>query len=126
MISPYAARRTVQNAYLVRQRDRRLVREFASLLVAVLVLGGGLLGYTWMHIEILRTGYRVDNLEKGLHGLLETERRLKLEVSHLSHTEEIRRRAGKELGMALPTLEQTLFLEEIASGTTDGPRRETL
>jgi hypothetical protein len=104
----------VENAYLVRQRDRRLLREFAGLLAAVLLLGGGLLSYTWMHIEILRTGYRVNSSEKALHRLLEKERRLRLDVSHLSHPEEIRRRAGQELGMASPTLEQTLFLAEIA------------
>jgi hypothetical protein len=48
--STYAFRRPVRNSYLVRERDRRLARELALVLLVVLLLGGGLLGYTWIHL----------------------------------------------------------------------------
>lgn len=113
MPSPYAVRRPVENTYLVRQRDRRRLGELLTVFAAVVMLGGGLLAYTWMHIELLRTGYRIDNLEKELHQLVEQERRLRLEAAYQAHPARIERRAREELGMARPTLDQTLFYEEL-------------
>ncbi len=62
----YAFTRPVANSYLVRERDRRRVRELALVLLVVLCLGGGLLAYTWIHLEVTRTGYRIDKLEREL------------------------------------------------------------
>ena len=114
MTSPYAIHRTVDNAYLVRERDRRLLRELLGVVIVVLVLGGGLLAYTWVHIEILRTGYRNDGHQKELHELRQEKRRKVLEASYLTHPDRIEKRAEKDLGMRAPTLDQTLFYEELA------------
>ncbi len=109
----YAIHRPVENAYLVRERDRRLIRELLGVAALVLVLGGGLLAYTWVHIEIVRTGYRIDEQEKQLHGLREDERRRRLEVARLRHPERIEERARRQLEMREPTLEQTVFYREL-------------
>jgi 4-amino-4-deoxy-L-arabinose transferase-like glycosyltransferase len=45
----YAVRRPVVNSYLVRQRDRRRLRELVAVVAAVLPLAAALLGYTWLH-----------------------------------------------------------------------------
>ncbi len=113
MRSPYTIHRSVENTYLVRERDRRLLRELLGVVAIVLVLGCGLLAYTWVHIEILDTGYRINSYEKQLHSLLEEERRRRLEASYLSHPERIHKRAQLELDMQRPTLDQTLFYEEV-------------
>ena len=113
MRSPYAVHRTVENTYLVRERDRRLLRELLGVAALVLVLGGSLLAYTWVHIEILRTGYRINRHEKELHQLLEEERRQRLEASYLAHPARIDERARATLGMREPTMDQTLFYEEL-------------
>ncbi len=113
MRRPYAIHRPVENTYLVRERDRRLLRELLGVFAIVLVLGGGLLAYTWVHIEILRTGYRIDDREKELHGLLEEERRLLLETAYLKHPERIEERARRDLDMREPTLQQTVFYQEL-------------
>ena len=113
MRSPYTIHRRVENTYLVRERDRRLIRELLGVVVLVVVLGGGLLAYTWVHIEILETGYRIDGFEKELHELREEERRRRLEASYLAHPQRVDDRARLELGMRPPTLQQTLFYEEL-------------
>ncbi|MEM7582133.1 MAG: hypothetical protein AAF560_02025 [Acidobacteriota bacterium] len=113
MRNPYTIHRQVDNTYLVRERDRRLLRELLGVVAVVLVLGGALLAYTWVHIEILDTGYRIDGLEKELHRLREQERRQRLEVSYLAHPERIHQRAQRDLGMRPPTLAQTVFYEEL-------------
>lgn len=109
----YAIRRSVANSYLVRQRDRRLMRELLAVLLAVILVGGGLLAYTWVHVEILRTGYRTTTLERELGELAETERRQRLEVSKLTHPARIEARARRELAMDQPTIDQTLFYREL-------------
>jgi cell division protein FtsB len=111
--SPYAFRRPVDNAFLVRQRDRRRRRELL-LVVAVLVpLGLGLLSYTWVHQEVLSTGYRIDGLERRLDELNRRERELLLEAAYLASPGRIEERASAELGMAPPALSATVFWEEL-------------
>ena len=117
----YAIRRPVENTYLVRQRDRRRVRDLVSVLLAVSLAGGGLLAYTWIHIEILRTGYLVTELEQTLEVLLEEERRFRLEASQLTRPEGIAARAREELGMTPATLGQTVFWREITAAEEAAP-----
>ena len=113
MRNAYAFRRPVVNTYLVRERDRRRQRELALVLLVVLCLGGGLLAYTWIHLEVMRTGYEIDRLEKELAELTKQERQLRLEASYLAGPSQIERRAVQELGMQPPALEQVVFWEEI-------------
>ncbi|HKH45048.1 MAG TPA: cell division protein FtsL [Thermoanaerobaculia bacterium] len=113
MRSAYAFRRPVVNTYLVRERDRRRQRELALVLLVVLCLGGGLLAYTWIHLEVRRTGYEIDTLEKRLGELTQKERQLRLEASYLAGPSQIEQRALHELGMQQPALEQVVFWEEI-------------
>lgn len=114
MRSPYAIRRPVENSYLVRERDRRLARELLGVASTVLLLGLGLMTYTWIQLEITATGYRSDGLERHLHQLEQHQRRLQLEAAALSHPEVVEQRAREELRMRPPTLEETLFFEELS------------
>lgn len=112
MRSEYALRRAVANSYLVRERDRRRLRELAVVLLAVLPLAAALLAYTWIRLEVLRTGYRIDEMERELEGRLKVERRLRLDAAELSRPQLIEERARRELGMSPPRLEQMVFVEE--------------
>jgi cell division protein FtsL len=109
----YAFRRPVVNTYLVRERDRRRQRELAVVLLSVLCLGGGLLAYTWIHLEVLRTGYRIEALERELTELTQTERQLRLEAAYLASPSRVEQRAVRELAMQSPALEQMVFWEEL-------------
>ena len=112
MKSPYVVRRPVENAFLVRQRDRRRLRELLSVGVAVLLVGGGLLAYTSIHVEILRRGYRIDDLERELYRLELEGRYRELAITRETRLQRIEERARKELGMGMPSLEQTVFFGE--------------
>ena len=113
MRNAYAFRRPVVNTYLVRERDRRRQRELGVVLFAALCLGGGLLVYTWIHLEVLRTGYRIDALERRSTELTQRERQLRLEASYLASPSQVERRAVRELKMQPPALEQVVFWEEL-------------
>ncbi len=119
--SEYAFTRPVVNTYLVRERDRRLLRELAGVVLVVVCLGGGLLAYTWMHLEVLDTGYRIVDLERRLRDLAQEERRLQLESAYLASPPRIEERAVKELGMKGPEMDQVIFAEELPGSSPSAP-----
>ena len=109
----YAFTRPVANAYLVRERDRRRVKELVMVLVVVASLGIGLLAYTWIHLQVLATGYRIEELEQGLRDLTRKERELRLQGSYLESPQMVEERATNELGLKPPEIEQVVFWEEL-------------
>ncbi len=109
MKTPYLLPRPPRNRYLVRQRDRRRMRELLRVALAIVVVGVALLGYTWLHLESLGSSYRVEGLEQRLHELARRERHLRLEEAYLSSPQRVETRASKELGMQPPELGQLLF-----------------
>ncbi len=112
MPSAYSVRRPVVNAYLVRERDRRRLRDLVRVVAAVLPLGLGLAGYTWLQLETLRVAYRIEALERQSHALAQVERQLRLESSYLTSPERLSARAHEELGLTEPTVDQVIFLAE--------------
>lgn len=111
MRGEYVIRRPVANEYLVRERDRRRLKELALVALLVLPLALGLLTDIWIHLEVIHTGYRLNELERTLDELEQRERRLRLEASYLSSPQRIESRAIEELGMTMPRPEQLVFLE---------------
>ncbi len=113
MRGAYAFRRPVVNAYLVRERDRRRLRELLLVLAVAAPVAAVLLGYVWLHNEILETGYEVDRLENEAQRALRREGELRLEAAYLTSPERLERRAAEELGMRYPRLEDALFEREL-------------
>ena len=110
MKTDYVTTRPVRNRYLVRERDRRRMRELARLTLAVVVVGAALLAYTWLHLQLLSAGYRIEDLQQTVQELQHRERQLRLEESYLSSPPRVEARATEELGMAPPKLDQMVFL----------------
>jgi cell division protein FtsL len=101
----------VVNAYLVRERDRKRARELFWVLLLVLPVAAGLLVDIWVHLRVIRTGYRINALERQLEDLAQRERRLRLEASYLSSPGRVEKRAIEELGMTEPRPGQLIFAE---------------
>ncbi len=114
-VSPYLRRQPVKNFLLVRERDRRRLRELRLLAFAVLPAAIALLAYTWVQTEIVRSGYRVRTLERKLEDMAKTERQLKLESSWLESLERVEGAAAEDLGMQFPTLDQMVFVDRAAA-----------
>lgn len=113
MRSAYAFNRPVENTTLVRDRDRRRLRELllAPLLLAPLL--AALLAPVWLRNEVLASGYRTHALEVELERLQERQRRLELEVAYLSSPARVEEVARRELGMIEPGLEKIVFAREL-------------
>lgn len=104
----YSLRPPVGNDYLVRERDRRRLRELGLVLLLAVPLGAVLLGYTWIHLAVLDAAYEIRELEGRLHELDRRERQLQLDAAYLASPRRLERWAV-EAGMAPPRLEQTIF-----------------
>jgi len=109
----YSLRRSVDNAYLVRDRDRRLRRELLSVLAVALPLSAAVLVYVWISGQVWDTGYEVLRLEKTLDQRLERERQLRVEAAELSRHDRVLAVATDDLGLAPMDLEQVVFVGEL-------------
>ena len=108
----YAVARPVLNAFLIRERDRRRRRELLWVVAVLLPVGVCALFYVWLQVEVLRTGYRIHDLEQQFEQRQELARRLGLEAAFLESPRLIERRATRELGMSAPAAEQLVFVED--------------
>lgn len=119
----YASHRPVQNAWLVRERDRRLRRELALVLLAIGSVVLALLAYIWLNVRVLDTAYRIDELEGRLRELGRRRAVLALEESRATALPVIEARAAAELGMVPAAAERTLTW---AALIREAPAPETL
>lgn len=103
--------RPVSNTFLIRERDRRRRRELLWVAGILLPLGACALFYVWLHVEVLRVGYRIHELEQQLEQRVGLERQLELETGYLESPKRIEARAVRELGMVAPSAEQLIFAE---------------
>ncbi len=113
MRTAYAVRRPVVNSYLVRQRDRKRLRELGAVLVAMLPVGFGMIANVWTHHQLLDAGDRIHYLEQRLVELDHRRRQLQVEAEYLGSPTQIVGRARSELGMQYRTLDRTIFASEI-------------
>jgi cell division protein FtsL len=111
MKSSYAVHRQVDNEYLVRERDRRRLRDLGMVLLVLAPVALSLVAFTWIHLQVLDAGYAIEALEGRLHELDRRESRLRLEAAYLASPSLIEERATEELSMRPPEIEQMVFLE---------------
>lgn len=112
----YAVHRPVVNEYLVRERDRRRLRDLGLVLLLLAPAALALSAFTWIHLQVLDAGYAIEALEGRLHDLDRQESRLRLEAAYLANPNLIEKRAREELGMRPPEMEQLVFLESDHAG----------
>lgn len=110
MKTAYAFHRPVDNAYLVRVRDRRRFRDLGVVLLTVLPIAAALFAYTRVHLQTLEVGYLIGDLERRLVEANETERRLRSEAAALESPARLERLA-RDLGLRPATIEQLVFVE---------------
>jgi cell division protein FtsL len=105
----YTVHRPVANEYLVRERDRRRLRELVHVVLVLAPVALALTAFTWTHLQVLDAGYRIAELEGRRHELDRRESRLRLEAAYLASPGLIERRARAELAMRPPELAQLVF-----------------
>ena len=110
----YAIRKDVRNNPIVREVDReRHLEMWRSMAVGVFLVAV-LLFSAWQHFELLRHGYRIEQMEKERAAEDEVNRHLRLEIDTLRSPARIERLAIVRLGMVSPASDDATG-ERIAS-----------
>jgi cell division protein FtsL len=117
----YAIRKDVRNNPVVREIDSERHREmWKSAGVGVFVVLA-LLFSAWQHFELLRHGYRIEQMQKERAAEEEVSRHLRLEIETLRSPARIERLALGRLQMVSPGPEDAAVIERVVP-TAPPPR----
>lgn len=121
-MSPYRFLMTkrVRNERLVRELDRKRHRELFMVALTGLVLTVAVIAYAWPHFEMIRLGYRMEELRQRREELVKAQRHLELQRATELAPGRIEAIAIEQLGMAYPDRDQRLVVEPTAAERAGG------
>ena len=93
-------------------RPRSISRKSNLFLFAVLLffLIGGCLVYVWSRIQVIQAGYEISSAMKAGRGVVEENKRVRVEIATLKSYVRIERIATEELGMSKPRPDQVIII----------------
>lgn len=109
----YAIKKDVRNNPIVREVDRRRQREMWQSVGVGVVLVSALLFSAWQHFELLRHGYRIEQMQKERVAEDEITRHLKLEIETLRSPSRIEQLATGRLHMVAPGPSEASVIERV-------------
>jgi cell division protein FtsL len=109
----YAIKKDVRNNPIVREIDRERQREMWRSVSVGVFLVVVLLFSAWQHFELLRHGYRVEQLQKQRAEEDEIARHLRLEIEVLRSPARIERMATRQLQMVSPGPADAAVIERV-------------
>jgi cell division protein FtsL len=107
----YAISKDVRNNQIVREIDHTRQRDLwrwawiGSVILALVVYS------SWQHFELLRHGYRVEQMERARKQEVEINRHLRLRIQTLKAPQRIAAIATSQLRMVEPTSADAVVLE---------------
>jgi len=109
----YAFRKDVRNNSIVREVDQARQRELWESVAIGLLLVALLLFSAWQHFELLRYGYRIEQMQQQRATEDEISRHLRLEVETLRSPDRIERLATERLDMVAPGRDEAIVVERV-------------
>ena len=119
----YAIKKDIRNNPIVREVDEARVREMWRSATAGVVLVVILLYSAWQHFELIRYGYRIEQVEHQRAEEQQANRHLRLSIQTLSRPDRIEHLAAK-LKLAPPSREDTIILERVVP--SDAPAQSVV
>jgi cell division protein FtsL len=109
----YAIRKDVRNNPIVREIDERRQKELWTSIVIGGLLVVVLLCSAWQHFELLRHGYRLEQMQRERAVEDEISRHLRLEIETLRAPQRIEKLATQRMGMVAPAEGDAVVLERV-------------
>jgi cell division protein FtsL len=109
----YQIKKDIRNNPIVREVDQARARElwrWAGVIAVFVVL---LLFSAWQHFELIRYGYRLEQLQRAHDEEERRNRHLKLEVQALQRPQRIEEIARSQQGMKEPGPDDVIVLERV-------------
>src|ERR687890_1641224 len=110
----YAIKKDVRNNPIVREVDRERHREMWGSVALGVFLVLVLLFSAWQHFELLRHGYRLEQMQRDRAAESDINRHLRLEMETLRAPQRIEKLATERLGMVAPGDGEAVVLERVA------------
>lgn len=109
----YEIRKDFRNNQIVREVDERRLRDLWMSLGIGVVLVGVLLFSAWQHFELLRHGYKLEQMQRDRAAESDINRHLRLEMETLRSPQRIEKLATERLGMVNPGATEAVVLERV-------------
>jgi cell division protein FtsL len=109
----YAIKKDVRNNPIVREIDRERQRDMGRSVAVGIFLVAVLLFSAWQHFELLRHGYRLEQMQRDRANEAEITRHLRLEIDTLRSPARIERLATARLGMVAPGPDEAAIIERV-------------
>jgi cell division protein FtsL len=109
----YAVRKDVRNNPIVREVDAERQAEMWKMLGLASLLVMALLFWTWQHFELIRHGYKLEELQRQMAVEDDTARHLRLEIETLKSPRRIETIARGRLGLVTPTRADAVVIERV-------------
>jgi cell division protein FtsL len=113
----YEIRKDFRNNQIVREVDERRLRDLWQSLAIGVALVIVLLFSAWQHFELLRHGYRLEQMQRERAAESDVNRHLRLEMETLRAPQRIEKLATERLGMVAPRDAEAVVLERVAPTT---------
>jgi cell division protein FtsL len=109
----YEIRKDFRNNQIVREVDERRQKDLWQSLGIGVVLVVVLLFSAWQHFELLRHGYRLEQMQRDRAAESDINRHLRLEMETLRAPQRIEKLATERLGMVSPAEGQAIVIERV-------------
>jgi len=120
----YAIRKDVRNNPIVREVDEERQRELWQSIGIGCMLVLVLLFSAWQHFELIRHGYRLEEMQRDRATQEEIKRHLTLEIETLRARQRIEKLATQQLGMVVPGADEAIVIERVVPA--DPPARSVV
>jgi cell division protein FtsL len=107
----------VRNERLVRELDRKRHRELFMVALTGLALTAAVIAFAYPHFEMIRLGYRMEELREKREALIEVQRHLELQRATELSPSRIENIATEQLGMVYPEGARLLTVESFEPAT---------
>jgi hypothetical protein len=109
----YAIKKDIRNNPIVREVDRERHGEMWRTAGIGLFLVSVLLFWAWQHFELLRHGYRFEQMQRQHAAEVEISRHLRLDIYALRSPARIEQMATRQLGLVTPAADDAVVVERV-------------
>jgi cell division protein FtsL len=116
----YAIKKDVRNNQIVRQVDEARQRELWTSVAVAVLLVLVLLFSAWQHFELLRHGYKVEEMQREHAAQEDIGRQYRLEIETLRSLKRIEALAKEELHLVAPSQGEAIVIERVLPADPPG------
>ena len=120
----YAIKKDVRNNPIVREVDSARHRELWKTVAVAGLFVVILLSWAWQQFDILRHGYRLEEMQRQRAAEEETARQLRLDIETLKSPKRIEELATQKLHLVAPTRDEAIVIERVVPA--DPPARSVI